>query len=474
MFGLYNTHGSLIFGRNFHMCGAHQAMTYPFLREARTNMSQKNWRRCMGYELGSLLPEVIVILDALLAQAEQPVRKQVIRVHLNKRDHQWYFLEEEVGLRREVNEQIQWLAAKGWLRLHWRKHEEGNLLEAVDLVTEVAANLYELLGRVPLSTKKDALYRLLLSQKAQEGWFLSFLAGTMTQLDNNKSPAPLSLSDLQESRDLLYALAAIAKLDGPILERTLSVQLFGNSKRLEDLRPAVLAVLRAHSPEASMYGNNDWALLQAHKIYRPAKYIPLTGPFSLQFKGIEQGEIAQLDLEGHLPSISLPDTALRTAEIVACAATALVTVENLTSFNELLFVRPLSVIVVFTGGFACSGLIMFLSKIRAYRPDLPFLHWGNIDTRGLHILAHLRSHLRNLQPLGMDIETIDAYRTHAQPLTTSDQVNLQSLIANPQLADCVPLIDYLMEHSLKLEQEAVSVMRVMDRVEACMRDQVSK
>jgi len=45
----------------------------------------------MGYEFGSLLPEVIVILEALLAQAEQLERKQVVRVRLNKRDHYWYF-----------------------------------------------------------------------------------------------------------------------------------------------------------------------------------------------------------------------------------------------------------------------------------------------------------------------------------------------------------------------------------------------
>jgi hypothetical protein len=427
----------------------------------------------MEHELGNLLPEVIVILEALLAQAEQPGRKQVVRVRLNKRDHYWYFSDEEIGLRRKVNEQLQWLATKGWLRLQWQKREEGNLLEMIDLITEVAANVYELLGRVPLSTKKDALYRLLLSQKAHDGWFLSFLAAAMSLLDNNKSPIPLSLSDLQESSDLLYALSAIAELDGPVLEHTLSIQLFGNSKRLEDLRPAVLSVLRAHSPTALLYGDNDWAVLQAHNIYRPAKYVPLTGPFSLQFKGTQLGETAQLDLEPHLPSISLPDNALRTADIIACEATALITVENVTSFNELLFVRPLSVIVVLTGGFACSGLIIFLSKLRAFRPDLPFLHWGNVDARGLHVLAHLRSHLRNVQPLGMDIETFDAYRASAQPLTSGDEANLRSLIANPQLADCVPLIDYLMECGLKLEQEAVSVVRMKDQAKMRMKDRVS-
>ena len=422
----------------------------------------------MDYDIVRLLPEVVVILEALLARAERPERKQIVRVRLNKRDLHWYFSGEEIGLRRKVNEQLQWLAAKGWLGLHWQKHEDSNLLEAVDLVTEVAVNIYELLGRVPLSTKKEALYRLLLSQKALDGWFLSFLATTMTQLDNNKSPVPLSLSDLQESSDLLYALSEIAKLDRPILEYTLSVQLFGNSKRLESLRPGVLSVLRMHSPMALLYGDNDWAVLQAHNIYRPAKYIPLTGPFSLQCEETQQGDTAQLHLEPYLSSISLPDNTLRTADIISCAATALVTVESLTSFNELLFIRPPSLMVIFTDGFACSGLIIFLSKLRALRPDLPFFHWGNIDARGLHVLAHLRSHLPNVQTLGMDIATFETYRGSAQPLTPGDQTNLRSLIASPQLADCVPLIGHLMELGLKLEQEMVSAMGMRERVKVQM------
>lgn len=418
----------------------------------------------MEYDIVRLLPEVVVILEALLAQAEQAGHKQIVRVRLHKRDLHWYFSGEEIGLRRKVNEQLQWLATKGWLGLHWQKHEDSNLLEAVDLVTEVAANIYELLGQVPLRTKKEALYRLLLSQKAHDGWFLSFLAAAMTQLDNNKSPAPLSLSDLQESSDLLYALSEIAKLDRPILERTLSVLLFANGKRLEDLRPGVLSVLRMHSPTALLYGDNDWAVLQAHNIYRPAKYIPLTGPCSLQCEETLQGETAQLHLEPSLSSISLSDNTLRTADIISCTATALITVESLTSFHELLFIRPLSVMVIFTDGFACSSLILFLSKLRVSRPDLPFLHWGNIDARGLHVLAHLRSHLPNVQTLGMNYETFETYRASGQPLTPSDQAHLRSLIASPQLADCVSLIGYLMEFGLKLEQEAVSPMDMIEQV----------
>jgi len=207
----------------------------------------------------------------------------------------------------------------------------------------------------------------------------------------------------------------------------LSVQLFWKQQKLEELRPAILSVLRAYSSTALLYGDNDWAVLQAHNIYRPAKYIPLTGPLSLQFKGTEQGEVAQLHLESHLPSISLPDM-LCELPILSPARRALVTVENLTSFNELLFVRPLSVIVVFTSGFACSGLIIFSPKFVRFG-QICLFSTGKRRCERPPYLAHLRSHLRNVQSLGMDIETFEAYRACTQSLTASDQTNLRSLIA---------------------------------------------
>jgi hypothetical protein len=438
----------------------------------------------MQKSLPELLPEVSTILDALLTQAEQPERKQVVRVRLNKHSHRWYFSGEEIGLRSRVNDQLQWLAMQGWLRLHWYRYEEGNLLEAVDLVTQqpdALVGLYTLLGRVPLGIMKEELRNLLSAQEPCEGWLQSFLSWALAQLAANKSPAPLNLTDLQESRDLLRALSSIARLKAPTLERTLSVQLFGNSKRLAELRGGILTVLRTHALEVSPVGDDDWAVLQAHNVYRPPEYVPLTGPLSLWLRppvgadlsrpgtgcNIERGrdksapteirDSVYLQIEPHLPSISLPDDILRTAIIASCPAIALITVENLTSFSELLFVRPPSVMVVFTSGFPSPALTSFLARIRAYRPDLPFLHWGDMDAGGFKILAHLRRRLGTVLPLGMDIETFETYRTYAQPLEADDKSNLSTLLADPLLADCTRLIEHLMKVGMRLEQEAVNV-----------------
>jgi hypothetical protein len=411
-----------------------------------------------------LLPEVKTILEALLVQAEQPERKQVVRVRLGTKNYDWYYAG---SIRYSVNEQLQLLEAKGWLRLHWQKHEKGNLLEAIDLVKqqERVDELNTLLGRMPREAMRTRLRQLLDDQEGHGGWFNTFLSWAKGQLDSQKSPAPLNLMDPDECQDLLSALSTIATLQAPIFERTLSVKLFKDSKRLEELRGGILMVLRAHDPEADLYKDDEWGLLQAHHIKRPPERVPLTGPLHLLIATITPTENSvsetSLSLESGISSISLPEDVLRLATITSCPATALVTIENLTSFSELLLLRPPDMIAVHTGGFASPSLTTFLRSIRACRPDLPYFHWGDIDAGGLRILAHLRRQLGHILPLGMDEETVKKGAIYAQPLTPSDKESLRNLLTETAVADCTLLIHLLMKMNLKLEQEAISARDVV-------------
>src|SRR5579885_1311347 len=88
----------------------------------------------MSLEYQQLLPQVKEIFDTLLQRAEQPDRKQAVRVRLNTRSHPWYFSVKELGLRSRIHEQLIWLEKQGWFSLRWQKYEEGNLLEAVDFI----------------------------------------------------------------------------------------------------------------------------------------------------------------------------------------------------------------------------------------------------------------------------------------------------------------------------------------------------
>jgi hypothetical protein len=364
---------------------------------------------------------------------------------------------------------MQLLETKGWLRLNWEKYEKGNILETIDLVRDqkIVDELNSLLGRIPIEAMRTKLRQLLDAQERDEGWLGAFLSWAKLQLDTHKSPVPLDYLDIQESQDLLHALSAIARLEVPIFERTLSVRLFKDSKRLEELRGRVLTVLRAHDPNATVYEDDEWALLQAHCIKRPPERVPLAGPFHLFIPNISQIKPVSetyLHLDTDISSISLPEDILRSAIVTECTATALVTVENLTSFSELLLVRPRDIIIIHTGGFASPSLLTFLLSIRAHRPDLPFFHWGDLDAGGLRILAHLRRQIGHVISIGMDEETFEKERLYAQPLTPNDKENLMTLLTESTLKDCISLIHHLVTENLKLEQEAIDAKYILYQI----------
>ncbi|PDW03332.1 Wadjet anti-phage system protein JetD domain-containing protein [Candidatus Viridilinea mediisalina] len=403
-----------------------------------------------------LAPATQTILHTLLDRVEQRGRQRVVRVRLSKAQHSAYFSPEESEPRIETNRALQALAAAGVLRLHWRKWEEGNWLDAVDLVLERADELYTLLARQPRSAQTNELLALLNAEQPHAGWHGTFLAWAQHQLETGRSPAPLLLGDSAHNRDLLRLVAALAQQREPVLERTLSSRLFGDSKRLESLRGACLSILRRHDPEAAAFTGDDGALLRAHGIERVPEYVPLAGPLRLAQPGTDEHQPAcELELRHFHPAVALSAATLRSSGVAACAAHAIVTVENMTSFNELLAVRPPELLVLYTGGFASPAVIGLLRAIRAQHPTLPYWHWGDLDVGGLRILRHLRSQLGAVGCLAMDAATLRAHQPQSKPLNTSEREALIMLRADALLSDCDELIGAMLELGCKLEQEAV-------------------
>ena len=348
------------------------------------------------------------------------------------------------------------MAERGLLRLRWRAWEEDNWLEAVDLASERAGELYEMLRREPRDKQEWALRELILAQTPRAAWHARFLAWAEQALHTHRRPSPLETGDTVFNRDLLLALEAIAQLSGPTLERAISVRLFGDSKRLKVLRRAVIAVLRAHDETAALYGDDDWALLRAHHLDRVPEYVPLAGPLVLEWKD------RRLDLSSFAEGVALPATTLYAARVAACDARRVITVENMTSFSQLVALRAPCVLALFTGGFASPAVTSLLRCARAASPQASLLHWGDLDAGGLRILAHLRASLApNIRPLAMDVPTFEEHRDYAQSLTNEDRRALTRLRALPTLADCAELIDLLLAEGRKLEQEAVSAQRAL-------------
>lgn len=414
---------------------------------------------------GAALPPLArAILAALLDRHEQPERRRVVRVRLTDAAYPAYFSPDAAAPRRDTNAALQRLADQGLLRLGWRKWDEGNWLETVDLTAERAADIYALLGRTPRHERDQALLALLAAQTPRAAWHAAFLAQAAAQIAAHRAVAPLDRNDPAFNRDLLQALDALDALQAPTLERTFSVRLFGDSKRFGEVRRGVVAVLRAHDPAAALYADDDRALLRAHLLDRTPEYVLLSGPLALSDA---TGRL--LDLTPFAAGLGLPADTLHTATVADCRARAVVTVENLTSFHELLAVRPTAILAVYTGGFASPAVIALLAALRAARPALPLFHWGDLDAGGLRILAHLRSRLGPVQPLAMQPALVTAHAAVTRPLSADDQAALTALRALPLLADCAALIDSLLAAGRKLEQEAIAAAQVIAELQPVLQ-----
>jgi len=92
-------------------------------------------------------------------------------------------------------------------------------------------------------------------------------------------------------------------------------------------------------------------------------------------------------------------------------------------------------------------------------PDrLPILHWSDLDYGGFNILSQLRRLVsERVEPFRMDIATLDTNYACARPLTASDRLNLKKLLQRPELRDMRPVIEYLLQRGVKLEQEGVEI-----------------
>jgi hypothetical protein len=393
---------------------------------------------------------VCELLHTLLDRYEQPERQRVVRVRLDAVRHPAYFQTADVSARQAANEALQQLAANGCLCLHWRKWEEGNWLDKVDLNVEQVDAVYALLRRAPLVQQQTQLRALLAVQTPQAAWHAAFLQWATAQLDAQASIKPLEWND-SWNRELLAALAALAQLRAPQLERKFSVRLFGDSKRFEDFRGAVLNVLRRFASESAAYGDDDNALLRAFNLERVPEFIPLAGSLILQC-----GE-QSIDLTPFTPSVALSAATLREATVIDCSARVVVTIENLTSFSEFAAQRPPDVLAIYLGGFASPTAMGLLQTIRATHLTLPFFHWGDLDVGGLRILAHLRQHLGAVATLAMNAAIFARYQPQTQLLKASELKALRALREVAVLADCAPLIECLLAAQQKLEQEAVAV-----------------
>jgi len=260
------------------------------------------------------------------------------------------------------------------------------------------------------------------------------------------APARLSPDDAPLLEELCLVLEALGPGGLPEEEprRLFSQRVLGSSKRLEAIQGRLVRVLRDFFP-APLPEEDREALAELGIVENP-QHVLVAGPVV----------IAGLDIGSTGSDVGLSAPFVRRCTITAVDADRVITVENLTSFHQLVSILPPRTVAVYLGGYPGPVRRGFLQKLATVRP-LAFFHWGDIDLGGFRIFVHLKEQTGlPLEPMLMGLETYRQHMAGGQPFEDGYGRQLAALLDQSAYALFWPVIREMLAEGRRVEQEAVS------------------
>lgn len=345
-----------------------------------------------------------------------------------------------------VNAVVESLAQKGWLTCE--KIPFSSELRKIYLVDAsvgaIEKYLAEKYGYEPRDEALESLRRLIDAYDGKTRALTAECARLKEALAGRVVP-----KDLPRLEDIFKALLFVERNERQLYLREASMLIYGGSKYFEEnTLEAVASILRQSyaAPCAEEELNDE--ILQRFAIYKEQPRLCLKGAIVLTIAGRE------VDVGLFAGGIEFAAAELARIEKISVRAGAFMTVENKTSYQRL---QAADTAYFYLGGFMSRGQRDFLKKVYRDNPRVRYYHFGDIDVGGLFIYEHLRRSTG--APFAMykmsARELADARNQSCLlPLTQRDRERLASLRGNPELRE---LVDYMLEHNVKLEQEIVSL-----------------
>lgn len=367
----------------------------------------------------------------------------------------------------QVNEAMEELGGASLVAL---EYERRGILKKVRLNLERLDVCYELLGRTPRKQEQQELMEMWDelglwndgedAGQETEGRLVPlqrYIAAQRIRVGKNQSVEHYE-HDLGEYRNLLLAAKAVLENQEEIFIRHFSMQLFHDSKKIEQLASKLEALLY-------QYGGfqEKGAVMEECGIVHTPTYVMMKGNGVLTLGGCRPGNKAdqKIDLSLLSGDIALSTESVKSLTGVEVLGKRVVTVENLTSFHDYIAGEDF---VIYLGGFHNKVKRDFLIYLYQQNPEKEYRHFGDIDAGGFYILEHLKRKTGiAFRSLHMNVAALRQYEADQKSLTENDRKRLQQLRETLQeqkrRGECVEdygeVIDYMMRKGCKLEQEAV-------------------
>ena len=338
------------------------------------------------------------------------------------------------------------LEEKQLIRIFWKGKKEGHIIAKVQLNAEKLDEAYAYVRRVP---KNDMTKQHLWLLEAYISKTLPPVCRTFAEylqerlLEHKSVKEFIQLEDPASTRQLLDTIQAIEENETQLYIREFSIRCFQDSKAFEKMEGRIAHVFRKFKEgcERAAY----YEILAEYGIYHTPNYVYLKGNVPLVMRGerinlsvFRQGlGISGEDMEG----IRFCNTA---------NVKQVITIENLTTYFRW---QEEDSLLIYLGGYHNGVRRTLLKEIYASYPEAAYYHFGDIDAGGFEIYRDLREKTGiPFRMYHMDLATLQAHAAYAKHLTENDRKRLLGMRDREELRE---IIDYMLEHDRKLEQECV-------------------
>ena len=306
-------------------------------------------------------------------------------------------------------------------------------------------SVYDFLRRKNPAEELCKICNVLDGEKSQGviGNFVSYCNKWISQMC---SFPKLYFDSCEQLVDILLGIKEIQMLDKETKFRDFSVKVYGDSKKFEKLKSKIAKIFYDFDEECIVDDFDEEAVLEIFSeknLVRNTSYAIIKGDITFDLKGV----IINLNQLGY--EYCLSDEMIHDLRFIKTDAKKVITVENLTTFYDF---SEKGYIVLYLGGFHNYTKRMLIKKLQESYPELKFYHFGDIDAGGIYILRHLISKTGiEFVPYKMDVDTLVVNKEHWKKLTDNDIIRLKK-IDDDEFSE---IINFMLEHNCKLEQEAV-------------------
>lgn len=333
-----------------------------------------------------------------------------------------------------------------WGFVQCSKNQQGYYTK-VALLESALPKIYHFLHRTPKAELWETQKNLLGKFSAQsEGITARFCATMMERIVQRKDIEYGLGKDLKLLEDVLLALVNIERLSKETYIRNFSEMVFRDSKRLQNIISPVSRILLDFGDGV---GQKETVLAQYNLISNPG-YVYIKGDWQFWC----QGRCVSTNM--FRGGIAISSDALDAIDRIVVPGRTIISVENLTTYHDT---KESQGAIIYLGGFMNTVRANLLKKLYAFEPDARYYHKGDLDPYGFLILENLKKKTGiPFEPLEMDLETLrHCHRAgHFRPLDEADR----KAIASPALIEYQPILQYMIQHNCKIEQECFEAMKL--------------